>query len=100
VDDRTAEVLLRVAKELLVNSQKHSRASRADVTLSSGPGWVRLVVTDDGVGYSQEPAHPGGFGLRSIALEIGALGGTMSCESDAGARTVVTIPIDVAAADR
>lgn len=100
VDDRTAGVLLRVAKELLVNSRKHSRASRADVTLSSGPGWVRLVVADDGVGYSQDPAHPGGFGLRSIALEVGALGGTMSCESDAGARTVVTIPIDVAAADR
>ncbi len=73
---RPAELtLFRAAQEGLTNVQKHARAAHARVVLDfSQPARVRLTVSDDGVGISEQTEKDHGFGLlglRERALLVG-----------------------------
>jgi signal transduction histidine kinase len=65
----------RIAAEALTNAVRHARCSAIQVTLTSSPETVSLVIADDGVGMPAEPLRPSGHGLRSMhgrAETIGA----------------------------
>ena len=101
VNDR---MVLSVARELLVNAAKHSKASRVSVVAQPSDGGVDLTVSDDGVGLSaerrEEALGEGHIGLASLAERLSAIGGELSLASP-GEGTVATaaIPADPSAGE-
>jgi signal transduction histidine kinase len=70
--------LLRIAQEAITNALKHAGAGVVDVTLENTADEVRLVVRDDGTGFTVPEAnlenfgHYGLLGMRERARQIGA----------------------------
>lgn len=88
--------LVAALREALTNAAKHADAKRVDVMVQIDRGDVILVVTDDGVGISDE-----GTGRRSGVANISArahgLGGSCSLErvaSDGGTRLTWRVPLE------
>jgi signal transduction histidine kinase len=82
-----------LCSEALANIAKHASASRVSVSVTTGDGWVRVEVEDDGLGGA-DPAR--GTGLRGLADRVEALGGTLQLESRAGAGTRLAAEIPLA----
>lgn len=76
--------------EGLTNIAKHASASMATVVLTREPGWLRLQVSDDGVGGA-DPAR--GSGLRGLADRVQSLGGTLEVDSPPGRGTQLRVVI-------
>ncbi|WOP18659.1 sensor histidine kinase [Raineyella sp. LH-20] len=79
-----------VTAEALTNTVKHAQASRASVRLISDDGWLRIEVSDDGVGG----ANPGrGRGLRGMTDRIDVLGGRLTIASEPGQGTRIEVAL-------
>ncbi|MGK5533809.1 GAF domain-containing sensor histidine kinase [Streptomyces sp. URMC 129] len=77
--------LVAVAREALLNVEKHARASSVVVSLAGVDGGVSLAVADDGVGWSDtgpDPAWSSGRGLPTARERLERLGGSLSVVSD------------------
>lgn len=70
-----------VIAESLANVYKHARAGRVDVRVSRRNGLVTVEVADDGVGGA---TLEGGTGIRGLADRVGALDGSLTCDSPMG----------------
>jgi len=95
-------VIFQVVRELLINSAKHARATRAEVACAYKDGCLRIEVLDDGQGFDPgdgTAAKPdvGKFGLFSIRTRLAPLGGQMDIDSHIGAGTRVIISVPLAA---
>ena len=69
--------------------RKHSRASRVDVELSRGPGYV-FTVRDDGCGFDAQKAvvtSANHVGLRIMQERASRIGGTVACVAPATGRS-------------
>jgi signal transduction histidine kinase len=87
-------VLLRATQEALANVRKHADATAVEVSLRSGPGVVRMMLSDNGIGLPH--GHSDGFGLRGIRARVSQVGGTVAVSSPgAHANTGVRIDIEV-----
>ncbi|MDO4888457.1 MAG: sensor domain-containing protein [Actinomycetaceae bacterium] len=75
-----------VAAEALVNVNKHSRASRAEVAGAVQDGKLFLSVTDDGVGGASAAK---GYGLAGLVERLMGVDGTLNVSSPPGGPTVV-----------
>jgi len=90
--------LYRVAKESIANAMKHGNPTRVSAFLAYEPEQVRLVVTDNGSGFSPEsvsarPQSESGIGLRSIGHRVEAEGGKLIIASSPGHGTRVDVVI-------
>ncbi len=98
----------RIAQEALSNVVRHAHASQAQIELIHRPEGLRIVVTDDGVGFEARDAREdiarlsgkgesgsglGMMGMRERALLIGA---NLSVESAPGSGTRITLDAPVA----
>lgn len=93
--------LLRVAQSALANVVQHAGATRARLSLESGPHMVRLDVADDGVGFDPRESNlgaAGGFGLATMRARAVALHGTLEVQSAPGHGSVVTVRLPLAPA--
>ncbi|WP_211347021.1 sensor histidine kinase [Saccharothrix australiensis] len=88
-------VLLRVAQEAMANVQKHSGATRVEVTLTFEPHQVELAVVDDGRGFDASAA-PGGYGLAGMRARVAEIGGVLTVTSapEEGTMITVSVPVD------
>ena len=89
-----------VARELVSNVVRHSRATRASVALRALDGVCHLDVVDDGVGMSAEDARQrlrqGHIGIASQRARIEAAGGAMrSIPVPSGTHIAVTVPMTI-----
>jgi signal transduction histidine kinase len=91
-------LLFEAARELLFNVLKHAETGRARLeTLASPDGEVRLVVSDEGAGFTpvdlnvDKAAASSGFGLFSIRERLELLGGRMEVATAPGRGTRITI---------
>jgi PAS domain S-box-containing protein len=89
--------LFRIAQEALTNAAKHSRGTSAQVTVAEADGTIRLIVEDDGQGFTDpvgaRKAQRGGWGLPAMRERAEAHGGTLRVEFPRrGTRVVVEIP--------
>lgn len=79
------ELLLSIARELIANSAKHSRAEHVVVDLEREGAEVVLTVADDGGGFSEEAARAavraGHIGLSSIRGRVASLEGSFAIAS-------------------
>lgn len=86
----TALALYRIAQEALGNSAKHSKAKQVRVQLTCIDGLIRLVVSDDGVGFAPGRAGAsGGVGLLNMRERARFLKGAFVLESEPGHGTTV-----------
>jgi signal transduction histidine kinase len=78
--------------EAVQNAVKHSRAGAVSVRVDEDADRWRLIVTDDGSGFSQThaAAAASGVGLVSIRDRVDAVGGSVEVASRLGSGTTVT----------
>ncbi len=89
--------LLRIGSESLTNAVKHSRASVIDLTLAYTPDKVRIVVKDDGIGFTtagKPDPSTGHFGLRGMQERAKRIGADLTVESAPGHGTEVVVALD------
>jgi signal transduction histidine kinase len=86
--------LLAITREALSNIARHSKATRGTVRVEARDGRVRLVISDNGVGFDPEkPLGPGHQGLVNMRARVAAIGGRIEVESrpGTGARIIVEV---------
>lgn len=80
--------MFRIVQEALSNIAKHARAKNVTVTVAFVRGRLRLVVADDGVGFSvpgsRRVTARGGWGLSTMRERAEAAGGRLHIESRRG----------------
>lgn len=94
-----AEVqVLGIVREGLANARKHSAANLVRILLQSrADGFYRLLIEDDGVGFSQDSIvyMPGEhIGLSIMRDRAQRLGGELRIESDPGEGTRLDLTFD------
>lgn len=82
-----------VVVEALTNIAKHSHATEAHVSITRDGGWMRIEISDNGLGGA-DPAR--GSGLSGLRDRIQALDGRLHIESPngGGTRLMVEIPCE------
>jgi nitrate/nitrite-specific signal transduction histidine kinase len=86
----TQLLIYQIAREALGNAARHSGAARISLFLGVRDGAVRLVVQDDGNGFSALDTHrEGHFGIHLMRERAELAGGTILIESAPGRGTVV-----------
>ena len=101
--DAVEMALFRIVQEALTNIAKHARAKSVSILLRSTPSEVRLIVEDDGCGFSAnerlkaDPVrkHLGIHGMRKRAM---LLKGSFSVESSPGRGTTISAQIPLTGA--
>ncbi len=88
--------LLRIAQEALANVRKHAKATQARVELGIHGDCVRLVVSDDGLGFSPDlpsRSRVPRFGLATMRERAEAIGARFVVQAAPGAGTRVEIEV-------
>jgi signal transduction histidine kinase len=95
LSDDTAALFYRVAQEAIRNARTHGGASDVRVALVRGSGEVRLVIEDNGRGFSHndagDAAAEGHFGLRLMQDLVDHAGGNLEIDSARGRGTSITV---------
>ena len=92
-------VLFRAAQEALTNIARHARASQVTIDLSHNADSVRLIATDNGVGFDVNAPlkyeRGSGLGLVGMRERVALVGGTCTVESelDRGTQIVIELPL-------
>ena len=90
IDENVSLSLFRTVQEALRNVARHSRASHVNVELVHDAGLVKLLVSDDGVGFDPgHPENPLGLGLVSMRERLRSVGGHLGVSSRPGHGTQV-----------
>jgi signal transduction histidine kinase len=92
--------LYRIAQEALSNAVRHSKASRATLTINFSGQEIKLEISDNGIGFvvPKSPtdfAPSGHFGLLGMRERSELIGGRFEVQSEAGTGTRVTVRIPV-----
>jgi signal transduction histidine kinase len=82
------------------NVVEHAQATRVVVRVDERDGFVRLTVTDDGVGFRPEAVRDapsaGHFGLRMLGDLAEEAGGPMTIRSAPGSGATISAELPVA----
>jgi two-component system, NarL family, sensor kinase len=91
-------LLLRVGREALRNVDAHARASQVNITMTKSGNAVKLLITDNGVGFDKEMAesqrqvgHLGLQLLRDLSEDMGAV---LVVDSTPGSGTTVHLELE------
>jgi signal transduction histidine kinase len=102
LDPEVEMVIYRVVQEALHNVAKHSHAKSANIILNYDAERIRLLVEDDGVGFSAKSSNSRGnsFGLAGIKERVHSIGGEVRVVSskERGTRIEVAVPLREASA--
>ncbi len=93
-DDTPAAELYRIAREAVINANKHAQAREIVVALGRWRKGIVLSVTDDGVGFQSEPKSARGLGLPIMKYRACSIGGRLEIESPkrGGTRVACYLP--------
>jgi signal transduction histidine kinase len=84
--------LFRVCQEALNNILKHAHAKHVQIEIVKGTDHLELIISDDGVGFSEAARNkPRSFGLRGVHERVAHLGGTVKIASTLGRGTQIAI---------
>ncbi len=86
-------VIYRVTQEALTNAIKSGEPTRIAITLDDVGDVVRLVVTDDGVGFDPDTVSGKGLGLAGMHERAELVNGKLSITSEPGRGTTVELEI-------
>lgn len=85
----TAMHLYRIAREAIINAQRHANADRIGVRLGRDEDTLVLTVRDNGDGLPETTDLREGIGLRTMAHRADLIGATVQVESADDGGTVV-----------
>jgi signal transduction histidine kinase len=93
-DDTAASQLYLIAREAVINANKHAQARRIVVEMRCWQNGIVLSVTDDGVGFQKEPKSAPGLGLPIMKYRAHSIGGRLEIESSkkGGSRVACYLP--------
>lgn len=86
-------VLFRVIQEALNNVVKHSTAYSATVFIQYEKEFVRVRITDDGVGFNQSNTQEGGAGMNNMETRVRQQKGKWKAESIPGKGCTISFKI-------
>ena len=84
--------LFLIAKEGLINVQKHSEATTATLSLYAENEQIWLTLTDNGCGFERN-ANTTGYGLQGIKERSQLLGGKVFIDTGPGTGTQLRVSI-------
>ncbi|MGI8769851.1 MAG: sensor histidine kinase [Acidobacteriaceae bacterium] len=90
--------LLRIAQEAVANAVRHAQAQHIEVGLNYDAISVRLLVADDGRGFTADLtslAASGHFGLRGMQERAKEIGGRMVIDSAPAEGTRISVAVDI-----
>jgi PAS domain S-box-containing protein len=98
LDNDVRVLLFQAVRELLMNIAKHAHAHHARICLKKYGGYLRIIVADDGVGFStskisSDKGRTKGFGLFSVRERLHYMGGHMRIKSKPGCGTRITLEV-------
>ncbi|HMS84737.1 MAG TPA: PAS domain S-box protein [Nitrospira sp.] len=85
--------LLNIVREALSNSLRHARASRRWVHLSLAHNSIRLLIGDNGIGFSPARKRRAGRGLANMAARAQHMTASYTLESVPGRGTTITVDV-------
>ena len=93
-DDATASNLYRIAREAVINANKHAQAREIVVRLAGSQKARVLSVTDNGVGLPNTPNSARGLGFHIMKYRASDIGGRLEIESlkEGGTRVTCYLP--------
>jgi PAS domain S-box-containing protein len=89
-DDAAAAQLYRIAREAVINANKHAQAREILVQLERSRQEMVLRVTDDGVGFKREPKLKQGLGVHIMNYRAQSIGGRLEIDSPKRGGTCVS----------
>ena len=97
IEETTEISIYRIILELINNIVKHSMAGKVTIQLIKYPGYINLVVEDNGQGFDYEKANEEkkGIGLGNILSRVEYLKGTIEFDSSPGKGTSIIIEIPI-----
>jgi two-component system CheB/CheR fusion protein len=93
-DDTAAANLYRIAREAVINANKHAQAREIVVGLRGWRKGIVLSVTDDGVGFQSARNGARGLGFHIMNYRARLMGGQLKIESPekGGTRVACYLP--------
>ncbi len=93
-NDATASNLYRIAREAVINANKHAQAREIVVALARSRKGIVLSVADDGVGLKNEPKLKEGLGFHIMHYRARSIGGRLKieCRNKGGTRVACYLP--------
>lgn len=79
-DDVVAAHLYRIAREAVINANKHARAQQIVIRLERSPKAMVLRVIDDGVGFPNQPNPAKGLGCHIMKYRAQLIGGNLEID--------------------
>ena len=89
-DDAAAVHIYRIAREAVINANKHAHAREIVIRLERLRREMALHVMDDGIGLSDEPKLKQGLGLHIMQYRSQLAGGRLEIDSRKGGGTRVS----------
>ena len=88
-----ASHLYRVAQEAVHNAIKHSRATRIQIELASQTAEVKLRISDNGIGFPEQP-NSRGLGLHTMEQRARLIGGRLVVQTQpvGGVEVICLVP--------
>ena len=95
-NDTAATHLYRIAREAVINANKHAHAREIVIRLERSRRETILRITDDGVGFPKDPTSKQGLGLHIMNYRAQLLGGRLQIDSvkDGGTCVSCYVPND------
>lgn len=88
--------LYRITQEAISNVIKHAGASQCIIHLEYNPGYIKLIISDDGIGFNyhaHQNTNKKSLGLFSIRQRVENMNGKFIIESAPGQGTILYIDI-------
>jgi signal transduction histidine kinase len=83
----------RIAKEAVVNVERHAKANALTIRWISDGKSAELVVADDGVGYDKNKARADSYGIMGMKERAASIGARLDLESNPGEGTTIKVTL-------
>ena len=93
--DEQAETIFRIAEEAMRNIERHARATRVTISLHelADGNVLTLTISDNGVGFDAEAAHPGHYGLAGLREQAQLIGAVFTIQSTRQQGTTISVTL-------
>jgi len=95
LEQSTCLALYRVIQELLTNTARHARASRASIVFASEKTKLIMDYTDNGIGFDPEKTPTKGMGMHNIESRLGMVGADYSITTSPGHGFAMRIELNI-----